>query len=231
MKLARLFGIALTAFLAVSALLASTASAIPKFKLPITLRGFTALSLTSVLSSFASASESDVVICQHDVATGTIINDDEVFAKVHFLGCRAIFKNATEEKVCTAKGFIPGEPAQEEGLILTKLLRGLLGLLHQPNGAAGILFHANTGVVFVGIESPCTTETQVEGSLAGSFEPTGKLQNTAKINFVVTNKKQAITLILVLSGEVKSSLKAFGIATATEESEDNVKFEEAVEVD
>ena len=51
MKVGRLLALALTVACAVSALTASTAAAIPKFRLPITRRGFTALRLNQCIHS------------------------------------------------------------------------------------------------------------------------------------------------------------------------------------
>lgn len=227
MKVARLLGVALMAVLAMSAFLASTASAIPKFKLPITNRGFVSLSLTSILRTLPP--EEVTIICTHDVSAGTILGDDEIDVKVHFLNCR----EKTKTKECTVKSV--GAPGSE-GLILTELLLGLLGLLHSPNGAAGILLEPKSSHVFLTIaeEPGCgTLETAVEGSVAGLFRPTGKLQNTAEIVLapVSATGKQEVTLILVLSGVVKPKLTSFGAAESSEETTDLVTYEEAVEVD
>jgi hypothetical protein len=233
MKVTRLFGLVLVAVFALSAAVASTASAIPKFKLPITNRGFTALSLTSVLRAI-TLTESNVVTCTHDQVIGTILNDDEVDARVHFLNCSIKSSSGGPCQINSTNA-----PENSEGLILTELLRGLLGLLHSPAGGAGILFHPNTGVLFLTLAAtgaPCNTiETAVEGSVAGLLTPTGKLQNTANIIFSVNGTgstgKQEIQEILVLAGNIKPKLTSFGIATSTEESEDHVTFAEAVEVD
>jgi hypothetical protein len=223
MKVARLFAVALLAIFALSALVASTASAIPKFKLPITSRGFSATSGTSILT--ANAATPIVVTCTSDTSTGTILNDDEIDARVHFLGC-SVKKGA--EGPCTIKSVGGGE-----GLVLTELLVGQLGLLHQPNGAAGILFKPKTGNIFTkfaATSAPCNTvENAVEGSVAGEFSPTGKPQTTGKITLAVTNKKN-ITLILTLAGIVKPELESFGAITSTEETSDAVTFEESVEI-
>jgi hypothetical protein len=234
MKLARLFGIALVAVLAIGAVAASTASAIPKFELPITLRGITSLSLTSVLRAFTAEKEGNTVTCTHDQVVGTIIDDDEVFAKVHFLNCSIIVEEkGVARGPCTIKS-----AGSSEGLILTELLRGLLGLLHSPAGAAAILFHPNTGRVFVTLAEtgePCKSiETAVEGAVAGLIT-TGK-SSTAKITLSTTGtgfaNAQEIKEILVLSGLIaKVSLKAFGSVTSTEETTDLVQYEEVVGVD
>jgi hypothetical protein len=228
MKVARLFGVALIAIVALSAMLASTASAIPKFKLPITKRGFVGLSGTAVLRTPA---EEDTVTCSSAQSPGTILSDDEVDIRIHYLGCS--LKQGTKGP-CTIKN--PGGTA---GLLLTELLLGLLGLLHSPEGAAGILFEPKGApnhvfLTFAGTEAPCTTpETAVEGSVAGLFSPTGKLSSTALIIVAPTSAtgKQEVQLILTLFGVVIPKLTSFGAAASTQEQHALVEFEEKVEVD
>jgi len=226
MKVARLFGVALIAIVALSAMLASTASAIPKFKLPITKRGFVGLSGTSILRTPSIAA---TVTCSHAQAPGTILSDDEVDIKIHYAGCSL---TVGKEGPCTIKNV--GGTA---GSLETELLLGLLGLLHSPEGAAGILFEPKTGHVFLTFaetEAPCKeSETAIEGSVAGLFSPTGKLSATALIIVAPTSAtgKQEVTLILTLFGVIKPSLKSFGAAEATQEQHALVEFEEKVEVD
>ncbi len=194
MKLARLFTVALIAVFAMGAIFASGASAIPKFKLPITKRGFTADSGTSVLRT---PSSNDTVTCGSSTATGTILGDDEIDTTIHFASCHLL---EGINGPCTVKSV--GATGSE---VVTTLLRGLLGLLHQPEGAAGILFEPTASHVFVTFSptsSPCSTPTTaVEGSVAGLFSPTGKLQSTALINLGPTSStgKQFITLNLNVS--------------------------------
>ena len=227
MKVARLFGITLVAVFALGAMLASTASAIPKFKLPITNRAFLAVSGLSILRAPAEKISID---CIDSHTVGTILGDDEVDAVIHFLGCTVAVNGGT----CSIKSV--GAPG-EEGLIITNLLKGLLGLLHSPNNAAGILFEPSANHIFVTLaatNSPCSTiETAVEGSVAGLFSPTGKLQSTALISLAPTSAtgKQEVTLILTLAGVVKPKLTSFGAAESTQEQDAVVTFAEAVEVD
>ncbi len=227
MKLARLFTVALIAVFAVGAVFASGASAIPKFKLPITKRGFTAKSATSVLRTPSEGP--DAVTCGSSTSPGTILGDDEVDVTIHYSGC------SLKEGVngpCTIKSVGAGTSE-----IVTELLRGLLGLLHQPEGAAGILFDPPASHVFVTLSptaTPCKTHTTaVEGSVAALFSPTNTLQNTALINLGPTSAsgKQFVTLILTLAGVIKPKLTSFGAAESTQEQTATVTFEEAVEVD
>lgn len=226
MKVARLFGLVLVAVFTMGAILSSTASAIPKFKLPITKRGFTASSGTSVLRV---PSEKDVITCGSSTSPGTILGDDEIDVKITFSGCS--LEEGTNGP-CTIKSV-----GATGAVILTTLLRGLLGLIDEEKGAAGILFEPKSGTEFVTLAAtaaPCKSiETEVAGKVAGLFSPTGKLQNTAQINLGPTSAtgKQQVQLILVLGGLVKPKLTSFGAAESTQEQSANVKFEEAVEVD
>lgn len=211
-----------------AALFAPQAAAIPHFKLPITKRGFTAESPTSI---FRAPAEKDILTCIRAHTIGSIVADDELVARTHFLGC-SIMEGTIGP--CTIKSV--GAPGTE-GLILTELSRGLLGTLHEPSGAPGILFEPSTSRVIVTLAStavPCRTPTTaVEGSLAASLGATGKLQDTTKILFapISATGKQAVTLILVLSGIVKPKLTSFGAFESTEEQLDLATFEEAVELD
>jgi hypothetical protein len=226
MKITRLFGVVLVAVLAISAMAASTASAIPKYRLPIALRGFAGL---SGLTLWRNPANGDIIDCTHDHLVGFIINDDEVDLKEHFLNCSVIVNG---QGPCTVKSV-----GSEGGLIISSLIRGLLGLLHQPAGAAGILLVPSTGHVFwtlAATEAPCnTTETAFEGSVAGLYSPTGKLQSTALITTapVSATGKQEITLILTLFGVIKPKWTSFGATEATDESVEALTYEESVEVD
>jgi hypothetical protein len=228
MKKARLFSLVLIAIFALGAMLASSASAIPKFKLPITKRNFTAESGTS---TFNDTSANDTITCPSSTSNGTILGDDEISVDIHYNNCTI---RAGTKGTCSIKSV--GAPGTS--LIETKLLTGLLGLLHQPNGAAGILFEPAKGNVFVTFSptsAPCSTPTEaVEGSVAGEFTPTGKSTKTALISADVTNGgtgKQVITLILTLKGIVNPELISFGAAVSTQLQDAVVTFEENVEVD
>jgi hypothetical protein len=230
MKVARLSTVVLVALFAIGASVTPSASALPKFGLPITKKGFTALTLTSVIRVQTSAEPSFLVItCPRGQLTGSILDDDEVLTMVRFSSCTG---REGEEAPCevNSKGLTGG-------LILTELLRGLLGLLQGLPGlppGVGILFEAQTGHVYAQFKS-CTLEIALEGSVAGLFvsPTTGKFQ-TAKIIFSVTGAglttKQAIKEILVLRGLVKPKLSWLGVTTSTEQTEEDVTFEEAVEV-
>ncbi len=228
MKVARLFTVALLGVVAAGAVLASSASAIPKFKLPITKRGFTATSSTSVVRF---PTEDDVLTCGKSQATGGILGDDEVDLTIHYLGC---FLSEGKNGPCTIKSV--GAPGSE-GLILTALLLGLLGLLFEPSGAAGILLVPKGTHVFTTwapTSSPCkTSTTAVEGSIGALYLPTDKRQSTALINLgpVSPEGRQQVAQILVLGGIVKPKLTSIGVTETTQEQAITLTFEEAVEVD
>ncbi len=226
MTIIRLQCAALIATLMAGALLASPASAIPKFKLPITKRGFTANAATSV---FRTPGEHDTITCASGTMAGTILNEVTVLVKVEFSRC---FLEEDENGPCTIKTV-----GSVGGSISAALTFGLLGLLHQPNGAAGILFEPSASHVFLTFAptgAPCrTSTTAVEGSVAGLIGGTGKLQNTGKVTFAVVSPtgKEAVSLILTLLGLIKPKLDAFGAAESTDEHVDSATFEEAVELD
>jgi hypothetical protein len=227
MKIARLVGVALVVVFAVSAMVAATASAaIPKFTLPITKRGITATSGTSILRT---PSEKDVVTCSSSNAPGTILGDDEIDTKITYSNCSLEQGTAGP---CTIKSV--GAAGSNE--IVTGLLLGLLGELKSPAGAAGILFEPKSGHVFLTLSattSPCSTpETAIEGSVAGLLTPTGKKSTTGLITVtpVSATGKQEVTEITTLGGLIKPKLLAFAAAESTQQQEASVKFEEAVEV-
>jgi len=232
MKVARLFSLVLVAVVALSAMVASTASAIPKFKLPITKRNFTAESKTSTL---AVGAETDIVTCPSSKSNGTILGDDEISVDILYTGCALKEKAGGECKVDSGSG------AKEPGLIITSLLTGLLGLV-LPGGAAGILFEPTTGDEnsFVKLLplTGCTganEEKAVEGSVAGVFTPTGKSSKTAEIILTLTGsvgaRKQAVTQIDTLLGLIKPKLTSFGALASVQLQTAVVTFEENVEVD
>jgi hypothetical protein len=226
MKIARLLGLALVAVCAVAAIAASTATAIPKYRLPIVLRGFAGL---SGLTLWRNRANGDIIDCTHDHLTGIIIGDDEIDLKEHFLNCFVIIPGGG---TCTAKS-----PGSSAGLILSELIVGLLGLLHSPPGAAAILEEPKTGAVLwklAATEAPCDTpETAFEGTVAGLYSPTGKLSSDALIVTapVSATGKQEITLILTLKGVVFPELSGFGTSETTETSTELLTYEESVEVD
>ncbi len=227
MKIARLLGLALIAVVAVSAMSASTASAIPKFKLPITKRGFAGLSGPTTWRNPVTGRR---IRCEHDHEIGFIVGVTQLFLVWLLLNCTV---TVGANGPCTIQSV--GAPAA--GLIQSDLLTALLGLLHQPEGGAGVLDEPTTGHVFFTLAatgSPCNTaETAFEGSVAGEYSPTGKRQSTAKVVFAPVSEtgKQKITLILTLSGIVKPKLTGFEVEEETQESTEEITYEEAVEVD
>jgi hypothetical protein len=225
MKIARLVGLALVAVFAMSAIIASTASAFPEFLMLPTGKTFTGVSGVATL-----VAGTEKVTCQKDTNTGEVTSMDSIGkVTVHFLECKG--ENGKAE-TCTVKS--AGAPETTTGLIITNSLRGLLGEVAETEAKSkvGILLEPESGVTFVTLQGPCLspTEEAVEGTVAGELTPIKALQSTLKLILGVTSKKQNIKEITVLAGLKKPKLTAFGIATATEETEDENTFEGKVEV-
>jgi len=234
MKVARLFCLVLAAVFAVGMVAASLASASgdPEFIHLPAKKAFKSDSGVSVLRS----SLGEVVTCESDVDTGEITSMDEVGkVVVHFLGCSV---KTGAGSVCTIK---TEGVSGTEGLVITKTLRGLLGLVHNDSEATtlvGILFEPETSNVFVQFAAtgaPCETPlTSVEGKVAGEISPILVLSNDSDINLqpsTVGGHKQRIAEILVLGALVKPKLTAFGAGESSEETFDLVLWEEPVEID
>jgi hypothetical protein len=220
MKAAQLLSVALGTMLAIGAMVASTASAAdPEFVLLPTSKTYKSISGTSVMRSSTAT-----VICASSQSTGEITSMDAVGdVVVHLLGC----KEETSGGTCKISS--KGLPNEDE-LILTDRLRGLLGLVHTTEEATslvGILFEPETGEAFTTFnedESPCThtPETSIKGNIASEATPIGRPVSTGSINLFPSaaspNKKNRIQEILILSGLVKPKLVTFGGIEATEET-------------
>jgi hypothetical protein len=137
---------------------------------------------TSGVSVFTFAG--NTITCEKSSATGAITSSllvGKVF--VHYLGCSS---RKGAELPCTVKS----RGATEAGLILTKELHGILGLL-LPSGQTGILFLPIVAPTFVELEEgekgtgtqKCTFGSKVTGDVAGEISPVGVSQQTEKITF------------------------------------------------
>ncbi|HTD09160.1 MAG TPA: hypothetical protein VK680_09745 [Solirubrobacteraceae bacterium] len=123
--------------------------------------------------------------------------------------------------------------APTEGLILTRTLHGILGLL-LPSNKTGMLFLPVVGKEFATFAKSekegkiCTLETAVEGSVAILVSPVGgPAQLTGKATTLAV-AKPAIALTHGL-GTVTAKLIAFG-ETGTLAQTSDVTFGEATEV-
>jgi hypothetical protein len=224
MKLARLVGLALVAVFAMSAIIASTASAFPEFLMLPSSKTFKGVSGVGTLKA-----GTETVTCESDENAGEVTSMDSVGkVSVTFHGCKV--KVATGE--CTIKSTLTGSA----GLIVTTSLRGLLGEVAEAEAKSkvGVLLEPETGIVFTTLlatGAPCNTqETAVEGTLAGELTPIKALQTTLKLIFGLTSEKQNIKEITVLAGLKKPKLGAYGVNTATLSTEDTLTFTGSVEV-
>jgi hypothetical protein len=224
MKIARLSGLLLVAILAMSLLSVATASAgsgNPLFN-PAAGQSITGTSGVSTLSAVTG----QVITCQKDNATGVVTSSllaGNVF--VHYLECTS--KLEASSVACTVKSI----GATGKGLILTKELHGILGLL-LPSLETGILFLPISGKIFVEIEAgegttKCTPADKVTGSVAGLVTPVGKKQATGEIRFLNPPIK-AIDLTHGL-GLREPELVSF-TSTAILEQTENVTFGVETEV-
>jgi hypothetical protein len=179
MRLARLAGLLLVAILAVGLSLVATASATESSN-PLFLAasgspvGATVTGLSGL--STLRSNQGQVVTCQKDVASGTITSTlliGKVF--VHYLECTVISEEGGSTR-CTIKSV----GAAGEGLILTKELHGILGLILSPAPLdTGILFLPTSGKVWYELAESsngavkCTEASKITGTLAGLITPIG----------------------------------------------------------
>jgi hypothetical protein len=175
MKLARLVGLSLVVVFAMGLLSVATASAAessnPLF-LPVNGQALTAVSGPSSLTSVLGQK----ITCQKDTATGNVTSSlliGKVF--VHYLEC-TIKSAEGGSTVCTIKS----AEATGEGLILTKELHGILGLILSPAPLdTGILFLAVSGKIFVKLAEAkngsvkCSPEVPITGTVAALITPVG----------------------------------------------------------
>lgn len=221
MKIARLVGLAFAAVLAVSAVVATAASAaLPEFK-PSTKQSFTTTSGTSTL-----AGGGNEVVCTADSSTGEITGATSVGSViVKFTGCKS---SGSGGSGCAQKSV--GASGTEE--IVTTTLNGLLGTVKSAEAASetGLYLAPASGKKFTTLAgTTCTPESAVTGTIAGEVTPKKVSQTTGKLIFTASNKKEKIKAIGIPTGEVSPELVAFS-ETATESTSEEVKFTKAVEV-
>jgi hypothetical protein len=223
MRIVRLAGPVLVAILAMSLMAASAALAAPEFK--PTGATFTGTSGTSTLA----AATGEEVTCESDVSSGQVTSSTLAGnVVVHFLGCSG--KTAAGAK-CTVKS----TNTTAEGLILTNTLHGVLGLvLPKPSSGSDValVLLPVSGKVFVTLvgSGTCIETTKVSGSVGGIAEPVGSLQKTGKLVFAQTSGVQNVKEVdLSTGGSVKPELTAFS-TTATETTEESLKFTTPTEV-
>ena len=224
MKIGRLVGLMLVTGMALNLAVASAAVAEPEFKpTGATLKG----------SGDADTLEagSTKIVCKENTSTGLISSPTLVSGiTVTFFGC--VVTNDKEDK-CTVKSV----GALAEGLILTKTLHGVLGLI-LPKGTGtgvGLLLLPVANKKFVEIESTkCSPSTTVLGNVAGEVTPVHVSQNTASLKFQPsgqggTQGESIKEFDFSTGGLVVPELEAFGLL-ASQKTEEALVYSEAVEV-
>jgi hypothetical protein len=190
MRIVRLVSLALLVVGALGLAAASTAGAAtnPLFT-PATGQ---AILGTSGLSFLTGDNGAQTVDCQKDVFSGTVSSSLLLGnVVVHYLECTS--ENTALK--CTAKVSSLGEGIPS-GLIVTKTLHGILGLILAPAGTSvgvAILLLPVGGKTFVELASnSCTEETAVSGNVGGEITPVGTSQKTGKTVFATSGGKESI---------------------------------------
>jgi hypothetical protein len=143
---------------------------------PVTGQSIAGTSGTSILYAGGH-----LVVCGKGVYTGAISTALLLGnAKAHYLSCVTL-ETPTSSERCEVNSV-----GASAGLILSKTLHGILGLI-LPSKRTGILFLPQSGKVFTELAANAATpETKVTGDIAGEYTPVGKSQKTATIVFVLS---------------------------------------------
>jgi hypothetical protein len=174
-------------------------------------------------TTLSANSGTDTVSCSSSTGSGEVEAAKEVGQFVlHYTGCTS---SEGGKSGCSVKS--SGAPAA--GLILTRTLRGLLGLV-LPGSTVGLLLLPSSGKILTELEgNECTIESAVSGSIAGELSPIGVLQTTGKLVLAASSGKQSITDIDIENGLVKPQLTAFTTA-ALEIATFAITYSTAIEV-
>jgi hypothetical protein len=223
MRRSRLVGLIFAAIMAMYLVAAVTASAEPEFN-PGTAQSFTGTSGSGTLGD----SLSETITCTKDSTKGEITGPRTVGnVVVTFTGCSG--KKGSGGTPCTVKSVGGGT-----GEIVTKTLKGELGLVATSEAASGVglLLEPSASAVFVEIESaPCATGASVEGKVAGEATPIkGPSSKTGKLIFSGSAGVQKIKTITVLGKAEKPKLTAFGLVAASEETSEEITYTNAITV-
>jgi hypothetical protein len=221
MKIARLVGLTLVAVMALSLAVASAAFAEPLF-LPVgaTFKGTSGPGTLENISG-------ERITCAADTSTGEITTPHLVGGiTVDFTGCKSVNTKKSEE--CTAKS--PGAPA---GLLLTKTLHGVLGLI-LPKGTGtgvGLLLLPVENKKFVEIEeNACAVAATVTGNLVGEVTPVGVHTTKGTLIFQGSGGVPSIKdFDLSLGGLVIPKIEVFG-KESSETTTETITWSAAVEV-
>jgi hypothetical protein len=223
MRIMRLAVLALVAVVAMSFAVVASASAAestnPLFT-PVnnqTVRGSGGASHLSAAGRTAECEKNTVI--SGNVTSSLLIGG----IVIHYLGC--VWTAGEETTGCPASSV-----GATEGLILTKTLHAVLGIL-LPSGKTGVLFLPQAGAEFVKFAEAtkggkkCAEETAVTGSVAATVEPVGVSSSTGTVK-VTTLKEIDLTHGL---GLAKAKLTAFSEAGTLVQS-DEVTFGQSTEV-
>ncbi len=196
--------LAVFAVFAISAVAASAASAAPEFSKASDT--FKTSAGESVLKGTGLT-----ITCKKVSGSGEVTSKTTVNATASFEGC---------------KGEILGNKCPET---ITSSLVGTLGEVKatEATSEVGLLFKAKSGAF---AEFKCgSLNLKVEGSVAAEVTPTKTSSTTGKVIFALNGSAQKIKEIVVGGKTEKPSLKAFGLASVLQSSEENT-FAEAIEV-
>jgi hypothetical protein len=229
MKLPRIFGAAFAAMLAICLMTAVVATARqPEFQPSTTTIKATSTGGEVVLEH---ALTSEQLKCASHEVTEWAIFGWRIYYRLVLKGCEAINGPKTCKARSTGKEF-----SGKSGEIITVTTKGELGEVasSESTSGVGILLKPESGTVFTEVEgetSGCLIKARWEGSLAGEVTPVGQSQTTDKMIFRGSDGSESIKSITVMGTHHTPELKALsGLVTVSESAEDNVTFEQAVEV-
>ncbi len=164
----------------------------------------------------------NVISCKKGTSTGEL-TAPMLLGSVYlqFAECTS---SGSSKSNCTVKS----TNAAGEGLVVTDMLIGRIGLV-LPGRDAGLLLLPSSGTTVATLAgNSCTAETKVVGTVAGLVSPSGKSVTTSKVIFATTSSKN-IEQIDTLTGLVKPSLTAFG-EPATLQTKEEITWGRAIEV-
>jgi hypothetical protein len=197
----------------------AAAATTPEFKPVPAKKRFTIVQLGSATAAWPGNEST----CTKGTATGEITGARTVGdVVIVYTGCTA---SGSTKSGCSlsSEGAKPGE-------VVIKPLSGELGTA-EPGGRVGLLLKPVTKKEWTTFESNgCTSESAMTGTLAGLVQTTGKKQTTNKLTFNVSGGSQEIKSFKLDSGTLEAPKLTVDSATYTIAAEDELKFEEAVEV-
>jgi hypothetical protein len=205
---------AFTAVLAMCAVAASTAAAVPAFvgESSVKVRGTTFTSKSGTVKLEGT----QTITCPASKGTGEITAPVAVGKVViTFTGCES------SGKKCKSPGASTGE-------IKTVSLKGLLGEVASSEAASGVgeSLEPESGSAYMEIESCTSVKTSITGSTIGEVSPTGKLATSDELIYKESSKKQRIKKFKGESGTRELS----GLGSVGIEVSNTVTFSKGIEV-